>query len=374
MADRLLEAAAHHAPVRELLESALREGSRTRQRPAEDKGQRALADNEQVMIGDSEPMRLVFDRIRRFASTDVTILITGESGTGKEMAARALHERSRFAEGPFIAVNCGAIPETLIASELFGHEKGAFTGAVSRRLGKMELAKRGTLFLDEVGDLPLETQAHLLRFLQESTIERVGGQRTIKVETRVVAATNVDLEAAVAAGRFRKDLFFRLDALRLPMPALRERPRDIDLLVRYFVEKFARELGRPVPVVDVEVLADLRAYRWPGNVRELISKIRRAIIMADSEKLEIEHFSIIEPPAAVSGAASRAAESIRQGLLDSRGRAEAKLVQEALAEVRFNISEAARNLGVSRATMYRLMKKYGIARAGGRGRKRRGRV
>ncbi|MGP1397135.1 MAG: sigma-54 interaction domain-containing protein [Inquilinaceae bacterium] len=330
-------------------------------------------EDEEVMVGTGPAMRRVFDCIRRFATNSLTVLITGESGTGKEMAARALHERSggEYPGGtkrPFIAVNCGAIPETLIASELFGHEKGAFTGASSRRIGKIELAAGGTLFLDEIGDLPLETQAHLLRFLQEGTIERVGGTATIRVRTRVVAATNVDLEKAVAQGRFREDLFFRLDILRLQMPPLRERQEDIDILIRYVVRRASAELNQPLPAIDAGAMSALRAYSWPGNVRELISVVRRAIVMADGPSLTRADFPLLaregggavgpspqiaNPPSPVQKPGATVV-----GLNDARHDAEAATTLNALRTCGFNVTAAARTLGISRSTMYRLINRY----------------
>lgn len=232
-----------------------------------------------LMIGDGEAMREVFARIRRFASTDVPVLITGESGTGKELAARAIHERSAVADGPFIAINCGGIPADLVAAELFGHEKGAFTGAHQRRPGRIEMADGGTLFLDEIGDFPIHLQPHLLRFLQEGTFERVGGLETLRIQTRIIAATNVDLEAAVEAGRFRRDLFFRLNVLRLHLPPLRERGDDVTLLARFYIDRLRHAHGKPLARLTPEALVAIRNHPWPGNVRQLISALRRGLTL-----------------------------------------------------------------------------------------------
>ncbi|HEX6978650.1 MAG TPA: sigma-54 dependent transcriptional regulator [Alphaproteobacteria bacterium] len=320
----------------------------------------ALADGsgEPHMVGESPQMRAVFDVIRRFAPTDLPILITGESGTGKELAALAIHERSPFAKGPFVAVNAAGLPPTLIASELFGHERGAFTGAVERRIGRIEQANGGTLFLDEIGDLPLDLQAHLLRFLQERTIQRVGGYGEIKVTARVVAATNVDLERAVAEGRFRQDLFFRLDVLRLHLPPLRERDGDVELLARYFIDRIAREFGKAPPPLAEDAVAFIRSYAWPGNVRELISKVRRAMIVADGRAIRA---SDLCPDVAIQRTAWASGGDTR--LQDARDAAQARILEEALRANNFNVTKAARALGVSRVTVYKLMKKYKLYRS-----------
>ena len=326
------------------------------------------------MVGGCQAMQVVFHAIRRFASTDAPILVTGESGTGKELAARAIHERSQFARGPFVAVNCGGLPASLIASELFGHEKGSFTGALSRRIGRIEEADGGTLFLDEVGDLPMELQANLLRFLQEKTIERVGSNKPIHINTRIIAATNVDLEQAVKEGRFRQDLFFRLDVLRIHLPPLREREGDIELMIKFFLNQAAREFSLEAPPrLTSTCLAALKAYGWPGNVRELISKMRRAVVMAEDRPLEMADFDL-NGPAACGPAAAPARQvpapsrpeaepdDARARLADARARAEQDAVRAALDKFHFNVSRAAKELGVSRVTMYKLMDRYGIQR------------
>lgn len=315
------------------------------------------------MVGDSPAMRTVYTCIRRYATTDLTVLITGESGTGKEMAARAIHERSAMAQGPFVPVNCGALPPSLIAAELFGHEKGAFTGAHARRIGRIEQAAGGTLFLDEIGDLPMEVQAHLLRFLQEGTIERVGGIGSIKVATRIVAATNIDLEQATAEGRFRKDLFFRLDVLRLDLPPLRDRAGDIALMARWFADAFARELGRPPLMLEPGAVAALERHDWPGNVRELVSRLRRAIVMTEGDRLTAAALDLPVPGYSDAAPCTAGSEAGDGGLADTRARAEAARLAEALNANAGNVSRTARQLGVSRITVYNLMRRHGIRRA-----------
>src|SRR5712691_2833310 len=240
------------------------------------------------IIGNSASLRNVMKRIHLVAPTDATVLITGESGTGKELIARAIHKRSTRSSRAFVSVNCAAIPPALIASELFGHEKGAFTGALQRRLGRFELADRGTIFLDEIGDLPSDTQLALLRVLQEREFERVGGARSLRVDVRVIAATNRDLNAAMAGGAFRSDLFYRLNVFPIEMPPLRERQEDIPLLVAYFVDRYARKAGKTIRSLDGRTLEILRSYAWPGNVRELQNVIERSVIVCETETFTID--------------------------------------------------------------------------------------
>src|SRR5438552_4265122 len=239
------------------------------------------------MVGNSPAMLEVFEQIRRFAACDVPVLITGESGTGKELVARAIHDRSRRAAGPYVALNCAAVPATLIASELFGYEKGSFTGATGRKHGHVEHAHRGTLFLDEIGDMPIDLQGLLLRFLQEGEILRVGGRQPIKVDVRVVAATNVRLREAIAAGKLREDLYYRLNVLTIHLPPLRERDGDIEVLATYFLRQIAHELRRDVEGFTPAAMALMLGYGWPGNVRELIATIRRAVVMANGRLIEL---------------------------------------------------------------------------------------
>jgi formate hydrogenlyase transcriptional activator len=240
------------------------------------------------IVGSSESLVQALGHVARVAPTESTVLITGESGTGKELIARAIHKRSRRADKPFIRINCAAIPQSLIASELFGHEKGAYTGATERRLGRFELANGGTIFLDEIGDIPADTQVALLRVLQEREFERVGGGRTISVDVRVVAATNRDLKAAVEASTFRLDLFYRLNVFPVRIPSLRERKDDIPLLAKYFIERYARSAGKKIKNIDRKTLELLQAYDWPGNIRELQNVIERAVILCDRETLSID--------------------------------------------------------------------------------------
>jgi DNA-binding NtrC family response regulator len=304
--------------------------------------------DEDEMVGTSSQMMDFFKSVRKAAGVDAPVLITGESGTGKELAALAIHERSLRANGPFVAVNCGALPNGLIQSELFGHEKGAFTGASQRKVGRIESADMGTVFLDEIGDLPIELQANLLRFLQEKTIERVGGSGKIKVDVRVVAATHVDLEAAVADGRFREDLYYRLNVLRLKTPSLRERQGDIELLAKYFFKKFAYEKRPIVRGFSSEALQVMSQYGWPGNVRELINRIRRAMVMCEHKLIGPDDL----------GLDRREGKRRVVTLEAARNTAEKSVIRQALMQNRSNLSEAARELGVSRVTLYRLIEKY----------------
>jgi DNA-binding NtrC family response regulator len=250
-----------------------------------------------LLVGEDASLRKVFVGLQRAATTDTTVLIEGESGTGKELFARSLHALSGRADSPFVAINCAAIPETLLETELFGYEKGAFTGAVARKPGKFEIAHRGTLFLDEIGDLPLTLQAKILRALEEKRFERVGGTASVQVDVRLVAATNRGLKAAVAARRFREDLYFRLSVFPITIPPLRERPGDVPLLARYFVDRFCRDLKKKPLVLSPEAVEHLQSYRWPGNVRELQNCIERAVILADGDSILPRHLnlSFLEP-------------------------------------------------------------------------------
>jgi PAS domain S-box-containing protein len=240
------------------------------------------------IVGTSPRLKAVLERVTKVARSDSTVLITGETGTGKELIARAIHKRSDRADKPFVSVNCAAIPRDLIASELFGHEKGAFTGALQRRLGRFELAEGGTLFLDEIGELPAETQVALLRVLQEREFQRVGSNQTIKANIRVIAATHRDLPAAIAAGTFRSDLFYRVNVFPLQVPALRERKEDIRLLVEYFIHRYASKAGKTITRVDRKSLDRLESYPWPGNIRELQNVIERSVILCDAETFSVD--------------------------------------------------------------------------------------
>jgi formate hydrogenlyase transcriptional activator len=280
------------------------------------------------IVGSSEALRKVLRQVDKLAASDSTVLILGETGTGKELIARAIHKRSRRAERAFIGVNCAAIPPSLIASELFGHEKGAFTGATQRRMGRFESANGGTIFLDEVGDLPAEIQIALLRVLQEREIERVGSSRPIPVDVRVVAATHHDLNALVAEGKFRQDLLYRLNVVPIQMPPLRERVSDIPLLVEYFMDRFGKRAGKKFRTIDKKSLELFKAYGWPGNVRELQNVIERAVILSENDTLDVDQTWLKrEPgqnparPATLDGALVRQEkEMIEAALAESQGR------------------------------------------------------
>lgn len=304
------------------------------------------------MIGASSGMQEVFSSIRKVATTDAPVLLMGESGTGKEMAAAAIHRRSARKAGPFVAINCAAIPETLLESELFGHEKGAFTGAHAQRLGRIEMAVNGTLFLDEIGDLPLQLQVKLLRFLQEQTIERVGGRKTIEVDVRVVAATNADLKQAIADGRFREDLFYRLAVVVIKIPPLRERPSDIAVLAKAFLQKSTGQNGKAACEFSPQALAALQQHPWPGNVRELENRIKRAVIMVDGRYIN---------PADLELADAAGVSPVRT-LKEAREEVERQMVLQALDRHHGKIAPAANDLGISRPTFYELMEKLSITK------------
>jgi len=311
------------------------------------------------VMGDSPAIRHIGELIRRFARSDDPVLITGESGTGKELAARAIHESSRRHDGPFVAVNCAAIPSNLVASELFGYEKGAFTGANGRTKGQIEHANGGTLFLDEIGDMPVDLQGHLLRFLQDGQIVRVGGRETINVSVRIVAATNVRLRKAIAEGRFREDLYYRLNVLTLPLPPLRERGEDIDVLARHFLHAAARDFGRDVVDFAPEAMAALRRHVWPGNVRELMSTVRRAVVIGDGEKVQLHDLIGIEEvphPVAAPAPAAVAKVPPRAGSPEERA-----ALLAALERHGENVTLTAQELGVSRVTLYRMLRRHAVA-------------
>ncbi len=312
------------------------------------------------IIGGSSPMQAVYERIASAATTDATVLILGESGTGKERVARAIHVNGRRAAGPFVKVDCTAIPEGLIEAELFGHEKGAFTGADRLVLGKCELADGGTLFLDEIGDMPLPLQAKLLRFLQERELERVGGREVIKADVRVVAATNRDLAEAVAAGAFRKDLFYRIKVVEVAMPTLRERGSDdIELLANHFLGIYSRKHKKPVRDFDPQALAMLRAYSWPGNVRELEHAIESAVVICRTPVIMPANLSLpIDRDAAAEWDENLGGESVPSGLtLDEL---EKRYILRTLAECSDNRTRAASILGIGRNTLLRKLKRYGM--------------
>ncbi|WP_248745893.1 sigma-54 dependent transcriptional regulator [Pseudomonas sp. MWU12-2037] len=306
---------------------------------------------EHELLGDSRPIRELRKLLGKLAPTESPVLIRGESGTGKELVARTLHRQSQRHAKPFVAINCGAIPEHLIQSELFGHEKGAFTGAHQRKVGRIEAANGGTLFLDEIGDLPLELQANLLRFLQEKHIERVGGSQPIAVDVRVLAATHVDLEAAIGTGRFREDLYYRLNVLQVMTAPLRERHGDVAMLANHFSHFYSQETGRRPRSFSEEALVALGNHAWPGNVRELANRVRRGLVLAEGRQIEARDLGLNSLPC----------DSAPMGTLeDYVHRAEHQALCDVLNRHSDNMSVAARVLGVSRPTFYRLLHKHQI--------------
>src|SRR5437763_3029165 len=310
---------------------------------------------EELLIGESEPMKKLDQQIRSAAAAASRVLITGENGSGKEIVARTLHRLSPRADQPFVDVNCAAIPEELIESELFGHRKGAFTGAIDERKGKFELADGGTLFLDEIGDMSLKTQAKVLRVLQEQTFQRVGGQQTIKVDVRVIAATNKNLEAEMKAGNFREDLFYRLNVLPLEVPPLRARGSDIDLLADHFLRRFAAETGTPRKRLSSGASVKLRGYHWPGNVRELRNVVERLAILLPNDVIEPEDVQL-----GASVAPSLADISAKLTLREARDEFEKQYLLSRLKEVGGSVSRTAKELGVERKNLYRKLHAYGI--------------
>ena len=301
------------------------------------------------MIGKSPAIKQVFTTIRKLDNADASVLVLGESGTGKEVVALTIHRRSKRAKGPFVAINCGAIPETLIESELFGHERGSFTGAHAMRPGRIETAQGGTLFLDEIGELPMALQVKLLRFLQEQQIERIGGRKPIQVDTRVIAATNVDLEKAMGEGKFREDLFYRLAVVVIKLPPLRERDTDVMVLAETFLKRYGTEQGKSRLRFTKEALVALQEYPWPGNVRELENRVKRAVIMCDDQRVTPESLSL-----------SSGAGVSTLNLREARDQLEREMLSKALRKHRNKISPAAAELGISRPTFYEMMEKLGI--------------
>ena len=302
------------------------------------------------IIGVSPVMAKVFDTIRRVAGSDISVLIVGESGTGKELVAKAIHRQSHRKDGPFIAINCGAIPETLLESELFGHEKGAFTGAHMQRPGRIESAQSGTLFLDEIGEISPALQVKLLRVLQERAIERVGGRVEIPVDTRVLAATNSDLQLAMKEGRFREDLYYRLNTVTIPVPPLRERGADIAMLAKVLLQRFGDEAKKKTTGFSREALLSLEQYRWPGNVRELENRIRRAVTLTDSPRIVPEDLDLEEPKDVQTAPT----------LKEARDVVEKRIIEQTLAKTGQNITKAAMILAVSRPTLHDLISRHNI--------------
>ena len=319
------------------------------------------------IIGEDRQLRQVSQQLHRAAATDATVLIEGESGTGKELFARALHVLSPRADGPFVAINCAAIPDTLLETELFGHEKGAFTGAAARKPGRFELAHRGTLFLDEIGELPLGLQAKILRALEEKRFERVGGTSSIHVDVRVVAATNRNLKASVAAKQFREDLYFRLSVFPITVPPLRERADDVAILTRHFIDRFCRDLNKKALLLSPAALDELRAYPWPGNVRELQNSIERAVILCDGDTIQPRHLNLsfrqaVDAPAPPAGPweqidlTGTMSEAVRRVTVE----VERRKIGHALKEAAGNKHRAATALQVTYKALVQKMREFGI--------------
>jgi len=324
------------------------------------------------LVGNSAEMAAIFAVIEKVADTPSTVLITGESGTGKELAAKALHEQSSRNGEPFIKINCAAIPKTLMESELFGYEKGAFTGATSSKPGRFELADGGTLFLDEIGEIPVEMQVKLLRAIQESEFERVGGLKTIKVDVRLITATNRDLEQEIARGNFREDLFYRLNVVPLMIPPLRKRIGDIPLLVQHIIRKFNERLRKSITGVSDEALTALESHSWPGNIRELENVLERTILFCKGDRIERADLQLVPSPASQSGAMEpqvieedvgdehEISGSLKEVVRAETARVERELIVKALDETGGNVTQAARLLKISRKSLQMKMKEFGL--------------
>ncbi len=313
------------------------------------------------IVGQSSLLQDVYNVLDRVADTPTSVLVTGESGTGKELVARALHDQSSRKDQPFIRINTAAIPRELVESELFGYEKGAFTGAVGSKPGRFELAHGGTLFLDEIGSIPVEAQVKLLRALQEGEFERVGGIRTLKVDVRVVAATNSDLKQQIANGAFREDLYYRLNVVGIHLPALRERPADLPLLVHHFLARYNQRLGKAIGNVSEDVNAAFRAYGWPGNIRELENVIERAVLFCDGDTIELGHL----PPEILGGRLGESSppssgDGLREQVKAAVNRVESELILRALEQTRGNVTHAARLLKISRKGLQLKMKELAL--------------
>jgi DNA-binding NtrC family response regulator len=337
--ERILNALGHAYGMVALHDSAVRDAGNGK----DDGG------TEGEMIGSCDAMLSLFRAIRKVAATDASVFISGESGTGKELTAVAIHGHSERRDRPFVAINCGAIPPHLLQSELFGYERGAFTGANQRKIGRVEAANGGTLFLDEIGDLPLESQASLLRFLQERKIERLGSHESMPVDVRIVSATHVDMQTAMAEGRFRADLYHRLCVLQIDEPPLRERGKDIEVLARHMLDRFEKDSNRRLRGFAPDAIAAIHNYRWPGNVRELINRVRRAIVMAEGRLIGASDLELGE-----------FAQGIPMSLAQAREVGERKAIEMTLLRNRGRVGEAARELGVSRVTLYRILSAYSM--------------
>lgn len=311
------------------------------------------------IIGTSPPMQKVFATVEQVSDSNVDVLVVGETGTGKELVARAIHRRSRRSKKPFVPVDCGAIPENLIESELFGHERGAFTGAESRRIGLLEFADGGTFFLDELGELPLQLQPKLLRTLQERKVRRVGGREEIDIDVRLVAATSRDLEAMIRQERFRQDLYYRINVVRIELPPLRQRGDDIGLLAEYFASRHSREIGKPTPSITPEAYQVLKQYPWPGNVRELQNVIRRALALSQDQAIDLDDL-----PGEVIEASGQRDALDAVGYFQLRDQYVAKFERNYLIDLlkRYggDVRSAAKEAKLPRGTLYRLMKNHGL--------------
>ncbi len=351
--------------VRRLVRKALQVGQLAH-RDASHPGARGLPDGTRFgMLGSSKAICDLYVLLDRVAATPTTVLVTGESGTGKELVARALHEHSSRSTRPFIKVNAAAIPQTLIESELFGYERGAFTGAVGSKPGRFELAQGGTLFLDEIGEIPLEMQVKLLRVLQEGELERVGGVKTIRVDVRLIAATNRDLRRETAAGRFREDLYYRLNVVPIELPPLRDRSGDVPVLARFFLDKFNARLGKHIEGIDEDALAGLARYRWPGNIRELENFIERAVLFADGARITLrdlptEVTGATPLPPAPSADSGNFGEGLKEQVRAAMSRIERDFILRALEQTTGNVTHAARLLKISRKGLQLKMKELDL--------------
>jgi len=344
-------------PESERILIAVRNALSQRRLSEENRRLKLSFDERYRMVGESRALEKVWEAVQRAAPTSATVLIMGESGVGKELVARAIHRNSLRKDAPFVQVNCAAIPEDLIESELFGHEKGSFTGATEKQIGKFELAHTGTIFLDEVGDMSLKTQAKVLRVLQEGEVERIGSQRTIQVDVRVIAATNKDLEEEIAKGNFREDLFFRLSVIPVHVPPLRERPEDVEPLVRHFLSRFSDEHNFRPKTLAPEALDTLRRHTWRGNVRELRNAMERLMIMTPEAEIRSEHLQdVLRRPGEGAPAAGSAGS-----LKDFKESAERAFLVQKLRENRWNISATATAIGTPRSNLYKKLEQYQIS-------------
>jgi two-component system, NtrC family, nitrogen regulation response regulator NtrX len=353
---------------KEYVLDAVREGVELGTLRRENRTLRSALETRHQLVGESTTLKSIMDQVRRAAPTNATVLILGESGVGKELVARAVHRNSLRAKERFVQVNCAAIPEELIESELFGHERGAFTGATEKQTGKFEMADRGTIFLDEVADMSAKTQAKVLRVLQEGEVERLGSSKTIKVDVRVIAATNKDLDEEIAEGRFREDLYFRLSVIPISVPPLRERLEDIPGLVQHFVAQFARENNRRPARFAPAALDALKQARWRGNVRELRNTVERLLIMSDGDVIDADDVrTIVRPdsrpqtsPTAAAGIAATAAASKPNSLREFKEWSERAFLVEKLRELGWNISRTAEVIDTPRSNLYKKLEQYGI--------------